>query len=292
MKKRELKRSIIRMVRNREMYGYEMRGLLASQGEKIQLSYLYKTLKEMCEEGLLQSRRRAGEHGPQRRQYHLTEQGSKELGKIFGEATELIHDFYEDYAANLPPRFFLEKFQMMIREMYGGRDVVAMLISEPLAHVQHRKILEELCGRPGAKRTYLIKPAHFKSDTELPNLTVLDGDFEDIPLKEKSLDAIMVVDIQDAENLRTSCKEFRRVLKSGGIMCGCAPFMGLGGANDPLEVGEFMKKMKRSLTGEDYLDKETIKKALRETFDYVDIANMSFLTAFISGLKPIRVTSR
>src|SRR3989442_1255015 len=111
----------------------------------------------------------------------------------------------------------------------------------------------------------LIKPPHIKADLDLTDLTVLDGGFEDIPMKDKSLDAIVAVDVQDSENLEASCKEFRRVLRNGGILVGCTPFMGLGGANDPLDVGEFMKKAKYILSGRPYLDTETVKKAVART---------------------------
>ncbi len=287
MKKRELERSIIRMIRNNEMYGYEIRKLLAGHGENVQLSYVYKTLKEMSEEGLLDSHLRKGEHGPQRRQYLLTELGKKELGKIFGEATELIHDFYEEYVSKLPPEFFTERFQTMVRELIAGRETVALVISEPLTFL-HRELLDGISMRSGAKQTYLIKPSFVSADVELPNLTILDGAFDDLPLKDKSLDAAVVVDIQDATNLGICCRELRRVMKVGGSLLGCAPFMGLSGAYDPLEVGEFMKRMKYSSAGKPYLDKEAIKDALGKVFDYVDVASMGYMTGFVSGLKPSR----
>ena len=278
------------MIRGGEMYGYEIQRLLSSQGEKLQLSYVYKTLKEMCDEGLLQGQLREGERGPQTRQYRLTAKGRKELGKIFGEATELIHDFYEEYVAGLPPEFFSDRFQTMLREVYGGRRIVGLIISEPLT-VVHREILNGLLRRKGAERTYLIKPPHIIAEVERPNLTVLDGTFDDIPMKDKSLDAMIVVDIQDATYHERCCKEFLRVLRAGGVMVACCPFVGLGGTNDPLDVGEFMKKTKFTLSGRPYLDKETIKKTLTEHFDYVDMANMGFLTAFVAGLKPIQIAA-
>lgn len=43
------------------MYGYEIQKLLAAHGDKIQLSHLYKILKEMCGEDLLESQLREGE---------------------------------------------------------------------------------------------------------------------------------------------------------------------------------------------------------------------------------------
>ena len=212
------------------------------------------------------------------------------MGKIFEEATELIHDFYEEYVSKLPPEFFSERFNRMMHEAYGGRETIAFVSSQPLT-LLHREIVEGVCRRSGGKHTYLIKPSHMKATAEFPDMTVLDGAFDDIPLKDNSLDGIIVADIQDAANLKRSCREFRRVLKEGGIVVGCSPFMGLGGVNDPLEVGEFMKKMKYTWSGRAYPDRESIKKALAETFDYVDIASMGFVTGFISGLKPIRTRS-
>ncbi len=286
MKKRELKRSIVLLTRNRQVHGYDLQKLLAAQGAPVQLSYLYKTLKEMSQEGLLESKLVPGEKGPQRRSYSLTRDGKREMGRVFGEATELIHDLYEDYILSLPPKYFSDRFRTMMREVYGDRETAALMISEPLSPV-HREYLEAITGRKGAKKTYLIKPEPIRADVELPNLTVLDGTFEDIPLKDHSLDAMIVVDIQDAVNLKVCCKEFRRVLKPGAVICGCAPFMGLGGKDDPLDLGEFMKKTKYALTAKPYVDKESIKTAFSDTFDYCDIANMSLITVFLAGLKPI-----
>ncbi len=267
------------------MYGYELKKIFSAQGEKVQLSYLYKTLKEMVGEGLLESHLKHGEHGPRRRQYCLTGQGKKELGKIFNEATELIHDFYEEYVSGLPPEVFSGRFHTMMEHAFGGRESVAFVISEPLTHL-HRELLLGICQRSGAKRTYLIKPPAIQVHEEFPNLSVLDGAFDDLPLKDKSVDGMLVVDIQDATNLRTCCTEFRRILKGGGIVCGCAPFLGLRGQNDPLDLGEFMKRTKYTWTGKPYLEKEKIEQILNETFDYVDVAGLGFMTAFISGLKP------
>ena len=290
MKKRELKRSIVRLIRDGELYGYEIRKIILSEGERVQLSYLYKTLKEMCDEKLLESELSPGDHGPQTRKYRLTRQGRTELGRVFGEATELIHDFYEEYVARLPPRFFSEKFDMMMREAYAGRKSAALVTSERLTQL-HRRILHGLCGRTGAVSTFLIKPASIRSETQIRGLKILDGTLEDIPMKDQSLDAMVVVDLQDSMNLNACCGELRRVLKRGGIMFGCSPFIGLGGEYDPLDVGEFMKKTKYEMTGRAYLDKETVKRQLAETFDYVDMTNFAFMTAFVAGLKPIQLAA-
>ncbi len=287
VRKRELKRAIIRMIRTRGVHGYELRKQLAASGDDVQLSYLYKTLGEMCREGLLVGRLEAGAHGPKTRQYYLTAQGRKELGRIFGEATELVHDFYEDYVAGLPRGLFAERFHAMLNEVCDGRESMAMIISSQLTML-HREILEGMTKRSGAKRSYLVRPADLDTHADFPHLTVLDGTFDDIPLRDGSLDSLIAVDIQDAVNLKRSCKEFRRVLQAGGIVFGCAPFMGMTGEHDPLDLGEFMKMMKCSWSGEPYLDKEMIRRALAESFDYVDIGSMAFLTAFVAGLKPIR----
>src|SRR2546422_8780165 len=123
-----------------------------------------------------------------------------------------------------------------------------MIIATHLTWI-HREILEGMVARPGPRHSYLIKPAGLEARADYPGLTVLDGGFDDIPLKDESLDALIAVDIQDALNLKRSCREFRRALKSRGVVFGWAPFMGLGGTTDPLGVGEVMKKMKWCWSG-------------------------------------------
>ena len=245
----------------------------------------------MCDDGLLEPRAEPGRGGPQRRAYRLSEKGERELGQIFDEATDLIHTMYEDYVTSLPPEFFGERFRNMIKEVCTDRDDVAMVLSQSLTPL-HRQILEGARRRDGAKRTYLIKPPKVEVDADLPKLNVLDGTFDDIPLKDESLDGMIAVDVQDATNLPRTIREFRRVLRAGGVIFACSPFMGLGGVNDPLEVGEFMKQMRCKWTGRPYLSKDAIRDAFAGTFDYVDIGNLGFLTGFISGLKPIRVSGR
>ncbi len=268
------------------MYGYQLHKTLQSQGEPVQLSYLYKTLKEMCEEGLLESHVQRGQSGPRTRQYRLGSKGRHVLSKIFGDATELVHEFYEDYLSRLPPESFGERFHRMMKEVYDGRDRVAFVSSGPLTKL-HRELLDGLCARSGAQRTYLIKPPDLKMDVGMPGLEIQDGTFEDLPFRDKSVDAMLVVDIQDAVRLRSCSAEFRRVLKEGGIVSCCAAFLSLGAETDPLEVGEFMKKMRRVLPGKPYLGKRAIQEALAKDFDYVDVASMLFFTAFVAGLKPV-----
>jgi len=52
-----------------------------------------------------------------------------------------------------------------------------------------------------------------------------------------------------------------------------------------------MKKAKYTLSGRSYLDRETVRKAFARTFDYVDAANIAFMTAFVAGLKPIKLVA-
>src|SRR5437899_10924633 len=99
VRKRELKRAIIRMLRTRGMHGYELRKKLATIGEEVQLSYLYKTLTEMCAEELLVGRLEPGAHGPKTRQYYLTAKGRAELGRFIGEPAEFVHHCCEHYVS-------------------------------------------------------------------------------------------------------------------------------------------------------------------------------------------------
>src|SRR5438034_9482832 len=91
MRRRGLKRAIVRMVWEREVYGYELRGLLAAGGTTVQLSYLYTLLKEMTQDSLLESRVASGDRGPAKRMYRLAPKRRRALGHVFGEATGRTH---------------------------------------------------------------------------------------------------------------------------------------------------------------------------------------------------------
>src|SRR5437870_11787236 len=95
MRKRELKRAIIRIVWDREVYGYELRGLLAAGGTTVQLSYLYALLKEMTQDGLLESRVASGNRGPAKPTYRRAPKRRRALGHVSGEATALIDETYQ-----------------------------------------------------------------------------------------------------------------------------------------------------------------------------------------------------
>src|SRR5438046_3491350 len=135
MRKRELKRAIIRIVWDREVYGYELRGLLAAGGTTVQLSYLYALLKEMTQDGLLESRVASGNRGPAKRMYRLAPKGRRELGHVFGEATELIHEAYEDYVSRLPRHAFAHRLHERFGHGFGKAASVALGLAEHCAQL-------------------------------------------------------------------------------------------------------------------------------------------------------------
>src|SRR5947199_10766038 len=124
--------------------------------------------------------------------YRLAPKGRRELGHVFGEATELIHEAYEDYVSRLPRPAFADRFHEMMSHVYGKRAFVTFVISEPLTHL-HRDLLQTLCSRPTGIRTYLVKPHEMRLDNMHPHMPVLDGKFDDIPHKNASLDGMNIV---------------------------------------------------------------------------------------------------
>src|SRR5436190_21787453 len=88
MRKRELKRAIVRIVWDREVYGYELRCLLAAGGTTVQLSYLYTLLKEITQGGLSERCVASGDRGPAMRMFHPAPKGGREVGDVFCETTD------------------------------------------------------------------------------------------------------------------------------------------------------------------------------------------------------------
>jgi PadR family transcriptional regulator PadR len=94
MRMRELKRNILKIVGDKEFYGYELHKKISALDVKIEISRLYRVLNEMLREELLEGKWEKSYFGPKKRVYKLGEKGRKELDNILLEAIKTVHMFY------------------------------------------------------------------------------------------------------------------------------------------------------------------------------------------------------
>lgn len=204
MQKKELQVAIVKTLRNEGMHGYRIKGELEKEGISISHTNLYSVLREMEEGGLVKSLWETSPYGPQKRVYLLDKKGKEGLRRILGEAISVIFGFYSEY---IVPRIF---------------DLMEVSVSDNFCYVffEHfatvdKTVLKQLCQKFPDQKIFYVKPKSYDIHFEAENLVRLDGNLENIPLKDEFLDAIGVLDISRG-NIKTAVKEYWRVLKKGG----------------------------------------------------------------------------
>ena len=91
------------LLREQSSYGYELMESLEGFGfEQISAGTLYRTLRQMEQEGLCKSERETSEGGPARRMYSITEDGEEYLA-AWAEACKQYQNvmdcFYQAYTS-------------------------------------------------------------------------------------------------------------------------------------------------------------------------------------------------
>ncbi|MFQ6088804.1 MAG: helix-turn-helix transcriptional regulator [Candidatus Methanofastidiosia archaeon] len=205
MQKRELKRAIVKILRNEKMHGYKIKRQLETENIKVSHNNLYKILREMEVERYIKSCWERSESGPKKRNYELAEKGRRELVLILGEAITIFFEFYSEYI--MPHIFETLRFDM-------GKSI-GYVSSRHFSSID-RTVVKNLCESFPDRTIYFIKPLSYDINFNSKNLIKLEGDLTNIPLKNDYLDFLSVLDISRTDNIETAIKEYKRVLRKEG----------------------------------------------------------------------------
>jgi PadR family transcriptional regulator PadR len=216
MRTPELKTTILKMAGKGEFYGYEMHKMLEERNIKLGIGRLYSILSEMKDEGLLKDRWEKSQSGPKRRIYMIGKKGTKEREKILMESIRTVHDFYTEYLNSLPPEnsVFNIVSQMLTEPLSKNSNIgyAATRFSGPL-----RKILGQLRSDVPDGKKYAISPKAKELKLEFDDVFVVEGSFEDIPMKDDHLDLLVVTGNIKSGCLADCLAEWKRVLSKDGI---------------------------------------------------------------------------
>jgi len=270
MRTSELKSTILRMTGKSEFYGYEIHKQLEQRNIKIGVSRLYSVLAEMKDEGLLKDRWEKSQSGPKRRIYQIGRKGFKEREKILMEAIRTVHDFYTEYLIGLPPENSV--FNIISKILTKGLSKKSNIgyassrFSGPI-----RKIIGQLRNKVQDGTVYAIADKNNGLDLGIDGVLVIEGTFEDLPMKDKFLDLLVVTGNIKSDCLGGCLSEWRRVLSNDGILAIVAPTATISSFEDPLEIGEFIEQREhpRLETG-DSLSSETIQSEMSRFFRSVE----------------------
>jgi PadR family transcriptional regulator PadR len=279
MHKDDLKKTIVEMLGNREMHGYEVQKQLASKGSRPNISYLYRVLGEMETEGYLEVTRMKSALGPERKVYRLGKKGSEKLDQELKEAVKTIHAKYMQYLAKLPPeKSAILKLQRLLNSQVGRGDTVLVVTPK----VFYDWMISSLGNVLENGKIYLVKPQSMKLSVEGANLIVLGTPAENIPLKDNFVDAVRVHG--EPENVRRALKEFHRILKKDGSLAFIVPYYHPQKDNYPLTIGEFVEKVEHEVSEENKtkLDYAFAESLLSHYFRRVKCHRLAHLAIFVA----------
>ncbi len=276
----KIQRFILKNYRHHEFYGYQLQKNLAEDGYEIDATRLYRILNDMNREGLLTTRWAKSKEGPRKKMYTLGEEGQSELNKILLDAIHTVHSFYVDYLLSL--RNKVDVFDLILgpinRKINSPKNIGFLFNNyTPLSAFYFRKIRETFDAH-----YYCLRPKGIKNDEYPENVTVLNGDYHDIPLKDSYLDALIMIDLPGEQVLEQSVKEWSRTLNESGVLSILTPSVLLKEELDPMTIGEYVEKTEHHIIEKGIvLEYELLYDALTKFFYGVEknsIVHISTIT--------------
>jgi PadR family transcriptional regulator PadR len=280
--KNELKKTILDLFRNKDMYGYEVTKILGINGEKIEAPRIYTILKELNDEGLLLDRWERSTTGPRRRIYSLSEKGREDVKEHMLEAITVVHKHYGDYLISLYPKVDVlgDILNQLLMGMEGKKNIGYFTSKN---YGMTKIIISRLQRMMPEGNVFLIKPRSVEINPEIENVDILSGRYEDISLKDGFADILIIVDLPGKERIGPTIKEWHRVLSPKGSLGILIPSVLIKKREDPISLGDFVEKHEHEILGQsNYIDGEFLKKELSDYFDEVEdktIVHMSFIAA-------------
>jgi len=279
LRTKELETVILEMSRGREFYGYEVHRELLSKGVKVETGRFYRVLANMLKEGFLESRWERSRLGPRRRMYRLSRKGREELDRALLFAIKTLHGFYEEYLLGLPfklnPLYLVSRF---LTEGLKRKETIACVTSKYSRMAE--KLVQTLHGEVSQGKTYLVTPNPTGANSKSDGPSLLNGAYDNIPLKEGYVDLLVVVDLP-RKNLKMALSEWRRVLTRSGRLAVLTPTVLTRKYQDPLTIGEFVEKYEHESSKKiEHVDKQRFIALLKNLFHTVEERQFVHMTVF------------
>ncbi len=221
MKKHGITKLITRILLYREQSGYDVYREVLTKGVQVRPNYVYMILTEMRSKGLLAARWVKSRRGPRRHLYSLSEKGRDEFRQMVKDSLVVMMDAYVQ--ANLNARDGPDH-AYSIRSSFdshgvphpgrGDRVVIATPPFDPLICLPLGfRIMSELFP---SSSIVVVKPPGLKFYDDRPNVTFVDGERHDMPLKDGFADYLMLEGFPREASAKDTIRECARVLKDDG----------------------------------------------------------------------------
>lgn len=287
MRTHDLKTSILRIAGKGEFYGYEIHRKLQENKIEVGIGRLYSILAEMKDEGLLKDRWEKSQSGPKRRIYRTAKKGEIKRDEILTDAIKTVHEFYTDYLNNLPPELsvFSTISKVLSENLPENANMAyaATRFSEPV-----KKIITSLINELPKSKFYAIHPRENNVDLGINEISLVDGTFENIPMKDGYINLLIVTGNIRKDCLQSCLREWQRVVDNKGTLAIISPTALLVKYEDPLRIGEFIEQREHPrLDSEDSFDVDVLIDEMKKYFGRIDIRDVVHITV-LRGFNPLK----
>ena len=277
----DLEKLILRMFKGQQLYGYEIHKRLKSDGVEVEMSRLYRVLNGMLKRGYLEGHWEKSNLGPDKRMYRIGERGRKEIFKILLDAIKMVHESYGEYLLSLPPeKNVINKVSRLLTDKLKGQCNIAYVSLEysPI----HAKLLSSLQSMVPQGKIYYIKPSSVEADFKLENISTLDGEYINIPLRNSYLDLLFVIDVPKRAHLDDALREWCRVLSQNGKLGIITP-SALVLNEDILSIGDYIEKLEHeTIEGAESIDRNFVEASLKRFFQRVEAMKIVHMILFLA----------
>jgi DNA-binding PadR family transcriptional regulator len=216
-------------------HGYELQQALPPEAQKVKLTTIYRWLHAMETEGLVESERIAGSHGPHRRVYRLGSRGEYRLREVLKDSIENILHFYDAYRHSVTKDVYGLVGKEVLEEI-SGRVLFAVFPRITQHDLSMAQMISSLCIDHTMEvlgNTDILKRANIKHKQS-------KGDICDIPTSNDIFKEIWLSGVPERAMLPRAIAECKRVLVPGGRLHMTAPYVFFDEPKQT-DLGEFIR---------------------------------------------------
>ena len=155
----------------------------------------------------------------------------------------------------------------------------------------HEGILATLRRKTAQGELYLIKPESIEVtiNGQIEGLIILNGDLDNISLKNEYLDSLVVVDLPSRSQRIEAIGELHRVLKRDGRLIILVPSVLVTKCEDPMTLGDFIEIYEyQYVHRSDKIDGNSLIKDLERFFGRIQETKILYMTVLLAT-KPMQL---
>ena len=269
------------MFRKKKFIGYTAYQKLIQNKISIQMSRLYRILNDMQEEETLNFRWENNPSGPRRKYYFVSKKGLKKLDNILFESATIVHDFYTDYILDRPNNIAEDAAKTVIANIPVDGNIIYVSKEYSRPVITQSNIIQSMLPKGSH---YVISQKIDIDNIKPKNLTFLEGDYHNIPLKNNHADLVYVFNLPEKKILGQFMTEIDRLLNKKGKLVISIPTFFLDEENAPLTMQQFIEKIEhRVISKEKYFKKKDIMLLINKYFKEIKEKKFLHITYIIAS---------